>query len=397
MYCCGQVCLPLLSLNLLDRFVLCLLKRTRSIHRNSHVLILLPPLHLMVRKQYMRYISFRFVSVSSNNISFALQIMFQNETNNNNNNKSVVLVRCELYRPRHRRLSATLVPSFADRRFYVLSLTESYGRILGFLDRSRYFLFQVAHQFYWRRSQWPSCLGHELFSPAPTLRSWVRTHLGMDVCVCSVCVFSVSTVSSERASRPNKRLVRTYHWISLFNVIYKVSKLAYRIWVILIANKKSHKKESSTDEAESTPFQIYYFSQNLIESGIEAGPLDLQPGTLTTRPQRRWKWCSEINLLICQMNHVRIDSESDKLSSEYVCRFWKNIQNTDMNIYFEGFLSVKTMSTMYPKIAEWSSASGGFVLERVFVTRENILNIIKYKSMCMKTQLFAYYWDTGNS
>jgi hypothetical protein len=33
-------------------------------------------------------------------------------------------------------------------------------------------------------------------------------------------------------------LVRTYHWISLFNVIYKVSKLAYRIWVILIANKR---------------------------------------------------------------------------------------------------------------------------------------------------------------
>jgi hypothetical protein len=51
----------------------------------------------------------------------------------------------------------------------------------------------------------------------------------MDVCVCSVCVFSVSTVSSETASRPNKRLMRTYHWISLFNDIYKVSKLAYRI------------------------------------------------------------------------------------------------------------------------------------------------------------------------
>jgi hypothetical protein len=53
-----------------------------------------------------------------------------------------------------------------------------------------------------------------------------------------VCVFSVSTVSNETASRPNKRSVRTYHWISLFNVIYKVSKLAYRISVILIANKK---------------------------------------------------------------------------------------------------------------------------------------------------------------
>jgi hypothetical protein len=64
----------------------------------------------------------------------------------------------------------------------------------------------------------------------------------MDVCVCSVRFFCFYIVSSETASRPNKRLVRTYHWISLFNVIYKVSKLAYRIWVILIANKRFIKK-----------------------------------------------------------------------------------------------------------------------------------------------------------
>jgi hypothetical protein len=35
----------------------------------------------------------------------------------------------------------------------------------------------------------------------------------MDVYVCSVCVY---IVSGETASRPNKRLMRTYHWISLF-------------------------------------------------------------------------------------------------------------------------------------------------------------------------------------
>jgi hypothetical protein len=48
-------------------------------------------------------------------------------------------------------------------------------------------------------------------------------------------------VSNETASRPNKRLMRTYHWISLF-MSYKVSKLAYRIWVILIANARVKKK-----------------------------------------------------------------------------------------------------------------------------------------------------------
>jgi hypothetical protein len=46
--------------------------------------------------------------------------------------------------------------------------------------------------------------------------------------------------------------MRTYHWISLFKLyiyiyiyIYIVSKLAYRIWVILIANKRVKKKYSN--------------------------------------------------------------------------------------------------------------------------------------------------------
>jgi hypothetical protein len=40
-------------------------------------------------------------------------------------------------------------------------------------------------------------------------------------------------------------------------------------------------------KAEKTPFQTHYFSENLVAPGIESGPLDLQPGTLTTRAQRR--------------------------------------------------------------------------------------------------------------
>jgi hypothetical protein len=44
---------------------------------------------------------------------------------------------------------------------------------------------------------------------------------------------------------------------------------------------------SCTHESEWTPLQTHYFSTNLIASGIEPGPLDLWPGTLTTRSQRR--------------------------------------------------------------------------------------------------------------
>jgi hypothetical protein len=85
------------------------------------------------------------------------------------------------------RATAKFVPTFADGGCHVVSVTNPYGRILGFLDRSRYFLFLV-----------------------------------------------------------------------LLNC---------------------------THEAEWTPFQTHYFSENLVAPGIESGPLDLQPGTLTTRPQ----------------------------------------------------------------------------------------------------------------
>jgi hypothetical protein len=48
----------------------------------------------------------------------------------------------EIYRPSDRRLSAKLVPTFVDRGSHVVSVTVSYGRILGFLDRSRCFSFK---------------------------------------------------------------------------------------------------------------------------------------------------------------------------------------------------------------------------------------------------------------
>jgi hypothetical protein len=45
----------------------------------------------------------------------------------------------ELYRPSDRRLSAKWLPTFADKGCHVVGVTDPYSRILGFLDRSRYF------------------------------------------------------------------------------------------------------------------------------------------------------------------------------------------------------------------------------------------------------------------
>jgi hypothetical protein len=54
----------------------------------------------------------------------------------------------ELYRSSDCRLSAKLVPTFADREFHVVSVTDPYGRNLGFIDRSRYFFILIAPQSY---------------------------------------------------------------------------------------------------------------------------------------------------------------------------------------------------------------------------------------------------------
>jgi hypothetical protein len=56
----------------------------------------------------------------------------------------------ELYRPSDSRLSAKLVPTFADRRSQVVSMTDPCIRIIDFLERNRYFFFQVAPRLHLR-------------------------------------------------------------------------------------------------------------------------------------------------------------------------------------------------------------------------------------------------------
>jgi hypothetical protein len=56
----------------------------------------------------------------------------------------------EFYRLSDRRVLAKLMPTFADRGCHVVSVTYPFGRILGFIDRSRYLFLQVAPHWYSR-------------------------------------------------------------------------------------------------------------------------------------------------------------------------------------------------------------------------------------------------------
>jgi hypothetical protein len=56
----------------------------------------------------------------------------------------------ELYQRSVHCLSVKLVTTFEDRGSQVVTVTDPYGSILGFLDRSRYSFSQVAPQLYSR-------------------------------------------------------------------------------------------------------------------------------------------------------------------------------------------------------------------------------------------------------
>jgi hypothetical protein len=75
----------------------------------------------------------------------------------------------KLYRPSDRRLSAKLVLTFADRGCHVVSLTDPYSRILGFLDRSRYFykILLAESKEFWRWCRTPKIAGFLYFVHRP--------------------------------------------------------------------------------------------------------------------------------------------------------------------------------------------------------------------------------------
>jgi hypothetical protein len=63
---------------------------------------------------------------------------------------SVALVRERTIPTERSLLVGEVIDNFCDRECYVVSATNPYGHIRGFLDWRRYFFFQVAPQLYSR-------------------------------------------------------------------------------------------------------------------------------------------------------------------------------------------------------------------------------------------------------
>jgi hypothetical protein len=73
-----------------------------------------------------------FSETSVSDYQIAVKRMLQTLTPQRNENYESAI---ELYLTSDRRLSAKLTPIFADRGCHVVSVTDPYGRILGFLGR----------------------------------------------------------------------------------------------------------------------------------------------------------------------------------------------------------------------------------------------------------------------
>jgi hypothetical protein len=82
--------------------------------------------------------------------SYSIKFIFKGKETNKKKQAPWLESASELYRPSNRRLYAKLVPTFADRGCRVVSATDPYSRILGSLDWSCYYFFQVDLQLYSR-------------------------------------------------------------------------------------------------------------------------------------------------------------------------------------------------------------------------------------------------------
>jgi hypothetical protein len=115
-----------------------------------------------------------------------------------------------IYRPSDRCLLAKLVPTFTDRGCDVVSVTDPYGRILGFLDRSRYFSFQAAPQLYSRG--WVDPVPDPLLRKSGSAGNWTRIY-----------IYLLQTLGNNN----DNKLVPTFYWF--WRILLKIATRSTRV------------------------------------------------------------------------------------------------------------------------------------------------------------------------
>jgi hypothetical protein len=111
--------------------------------------------------------------------------------------------------------SAKLVPTFADRGCCVVSATNSHSRILGFLNRIRYYFFQVA-ELYSRGWVDP------VLDPLLIRKSGSTGNRTWDLWICSQELWSLDEVNL------NNDLCFARCWFEIINCVHT-------LWMLLVS------------------------------------------------------------------------------------------------------------------------------------------------------------------
>jgi hypothetical protein len=93
------------------------------------------------------------LTIEANRYTHRLFLSTDRMENKSSNNSSIIPwpeSASELYQPSDSCLSEKLLPTFEDRGYHMVSVTDPHGLNLSFLDWSRYFFFQAAPQMYSR-------------------------------------------------------------------------------------------------------------------------------------------------------------------------------------------------------------------------------------------------------
>jgi hypothetical protein len=114
----------------------------------------------------------------------------------------------ELYRQSDRRLSAKWLPTFAERGCHVVSVTDPYGRILGFSRQDPLLFYQIAPQLYSRGWVHPV--------PDPLLFSSITEHPQNRQRSAPNGTYPTSYTTQSPAPQQNSVLADTNHTALLF-------------------------------------------------------------------------------------------------------------------------------------------------------------------------------------